>query len=318
MQVIDMINSALAEKRTRFTLELLPPLKGEGAGVIFNALDPLMEFDPAYINVTFHREDVSYVPVAGGQPRRCVVRKRPGTVGISAAIKGRYGVEAVPHLICGGVSRYEIEDALIDMEFLGLENVLALQGDALKDEPGFTPHPEGHNYAAQLVAQIADLNRGRLIDGPAPQGVQKFCVGVAGYPETHLAAASPDDDLARLKQKIDAGADYIVTQMCFDNRRIFDFIARCRAAGITVPIIPGIKPLSTRAQLEALPRIFGVTLPDELVREAGACADNNAIRELGIRWATAQAQELKRAHLPVIHFYTMNRSEGVVRILKEL
>jgi methylenetetrahydrofolate reductase (NADPH) len=319
MHVTDLIDRALAEGATRFAFELLPPLKGDGTRTVFDAIDPLVEFDPAYVNVTYHREDVKYVEKAGGLLERRVVRRRPGTVGISAAIMKRYGVEAVPHLICGGQSRYDIEDALIDMDFLGVHNVLALRGDNMKGERGFTPHPAGHANADALVRQIADMNNGVFVDGEVEQcHHSQFCVGVAGYPEKHSESPNPESDLRYLKAKVDAGAGYIVTQMSFDNRRIFDFIERCRAAGITVPIIPGIKPLSTRAQLSLLPQTFHVDLPQELVAEVEKCRDNRDVRRVGVEWAIGQARELKAAGVPVIHFYTMGKTDNVRDIAREV
>lgn len=317
MQVIDIINNALEEKTTRFAFELLPPLKGDGTKIVFDAIDPLMEFDPAYINVTYHREDVKYVEQPGGLLEKRVVRRRPGTVGISAAIMKRYGVEAVPHLICGGQSRYDIEDALIDMDFLGVNNVLALRGDNLKGERAFVPHPGGHSNAAELVRQISDMNNGIFVDGEVDEcHHSQFCIGVAGYPEKHSESPNPDVDMRYLKAKVDAGASYIVTQMSFDNRRIFDFIARCRAAGIDVPVIPGIKPFSTKAQLSLLPQTFHVDLPEQLVAEVEKCRDNKAVRQVGVEWAIAQARELKKAGLPVIHFYTMGKTDNAYNIAR--
>jgi len=314
MQVIDLISDASKQGRTLFTFELLPPLKGEGLSGIFDTIDPLMEFGPSYINVTFHREDF-----VGEGTQRHKVRRRPGTVGVSAAIRKRYNVEVVPHLICGGLSRYDIEDALIDLDFLGINNVLALRGDSLRGEEHFEPHPDGHAHADGLVRQIAAMNNGIFIDGQVAEcHHSKFCIGVAGYPEKHSQAASLDEDIANLRRKVDAGASYIVTQLCFDNRKIFSFIERCRQAGITVPIIPGIKPLSTRAQLDVLPQIFHVALPDELVAEAKKCTANDAVKQVGIEWAVMQAQELRRAGLPVLHFYTMSRSESMVKIARKL
>ncbi|MDL2320328.1 methylenetetrahydrofolate reductase [Alistipes sp. OttesenSCG-928-B03] len=319
MQVIDIIDKALAEKTTRFAFELLPPLKGDGTRTVFDAIDPLAEFDPAYVNVTFHREDVKYVERGDGLLEKRVVRRRPGTVGISAAIMKRYGVEAVPHLICGGQSRYDIEDALIDMDFLGVHNVLALRGDNMRGERSFAPHPDGHSCAAELVKQIADMNNGVFVDGEVEVcHHSQFCIGVAGYPEKHAESPNPDTDLFHLKAKVDAGAEYIVTQMSFDNRRIFDFIDRCRAAGIEVPVIPGIKPFSTKAQLSLLPQTFHVDLPQELVAEVEKCRDNKAVRQVGVEWAVAQARELKAAGIPVIHFYTMGKTDNVRNIAKQV
>lgn len=317
MQVKDIINKALEDNKTRFTFELLPPLKGDGTTEIFAAIDPLMEFDPACINVTYHREDVKYVEKTGGLLEKRIVRRRPGTVGISAAIMKRYGVVVVPHLICGGMSKYDIEDALIDMDFLGIDNVLALRGDNLKGEHTFKSHPDGHRNAAELVRQIVDMNNGIFIDGEVDIcHHSQFCIGVAGYPEKHAESPNPDADIQALKAKVDAGAHYISTQMSFDNRKIFDFIDRCRAAGITIPIIPGIKPFSTKNQLTLLPQIFHVDLPQDLVAEVAKCKNNRDVRQVGVEWAIAQARELKAAGLPVIHFYTMGKTDNVYNIAK--
>lgn len=320
MNVLDIIHGAQATASTRFAIELLPPLKGDGTPGIYAAIDPLMEAGPAYINVTFHREEVREILLSDGRTERHVARRRPGTVGISAAIRDRYRVETVPHLICGGLSRYDIEDALIDMDFLGLHNVLALRGDKSPVEARFTPHPQGHAHAADLVRQIAAMNRGEFVDGEAEVCHHtQFSIGVAGYPETHLDASDSESDLRYLKEKVEAGAQYIVTQLFFDNRRFFDFLERCRRAGIGVPVIPGIKPLSTLRQLTVLPETFGVTLPEELSSEVKRHADRpEAIREIGIEWAVAQARELKAAGLPVIHFYTMGRTQNIRRIVSEV
>lgn len=315
MKIIEIINRAAAEGRPRFTFELLPPLKGEGTAGVFEAIDTLAPLDPAYINVTFHREDTRYVERPGGLLERQTIRHRPGTVGISAAIAKKYGIETVPHIICGGLSCYDIEDALIDMDFIGIHNVLALRGDARRGESRFEPHPHGHKHADGLVAQIADMNRGKFIDGIGALHTD-FCTGVAGYPEKHAESPNPDADIEALKRKVDAGADYIVTQMSFDNGRILDFVARARAAGITVPIVPGIKPLATKSHLTILPQTFRVDLPSDLVREVERCRDNAAVREVGIEWAAAQAAELKRAGLPVIHFYSMGKTDNIAKIVK--
>ena len=319
MKVIDIINQAETNRAPRFTIELLPPLKGDGTQGVFSAIDTLVEYGPAYINVTFQREDEKLVEREDGLWERRVTRRRPGTVGISAAIMKRYGIETVPHLICGGLSRYDIEDALIDMDFLGIENVLALRGDSRRTERRFSPHPDGHAYAEGLVRQIAAMNRGEFVDGEVEEcHNSKFCIGVAGYPEKHSEAPNLATDIENLRRKIDAGAEYIVTQMCFDNQRIFEFIERCRAAGITVPIVPGLKPFTTKSQLTVLPQTFHVDLPEELVSAVSACKDNRAVKQVGIEWATMQARELKAAGLPVIHFYTMSRTDNVAQIVKSV
>ena len=319
MKVIDIINQAEANRAPRFTIELLPPLKGDGTQGVFSAIDTLVEYGPAYINVTVQREDEKLVEREDGLWERRVTRRRPGTVGISAAIMKRYGIETVPHLICGGLSRYDIEDALIDMDFLGIENVLALRGDSRRTERRFSPHPDGHAYADGLVRQIAAMNRGEFVDGEVEEcHNSKFCIGVAGYPEKHSEAPNLATDIENLRRKVDAGAEYIVTQMCFDNQRIFEFIERCRAAGITVPIVPGLKPFTTKSQLTVLPQTFHVDLPEDLVSAVSACKDNRAVKQVGIEWATMQARELKAAGLPVIHFYTMSRTDNVAQIVKNV
>lgn len=320
MNVTDIIHSALAQGKTRFAFELLPPLKGDGMEGICAAIDPLMEFDPAYINVTFHREGVKRTQRPDGGEEWHVVRRRPGTVGISAAIRKKYGVEVVPHLICGGLSRYDIEDSLIDMDFLGLHNVLALRGDKSQNEKFFMPHPQGHAHAADLVRQIAAMNRGEFVDGEVEVcHHSKFSIGVAGYPETHEDAASPEEDILRLKEKVDAGADYIVTQLFYDNSRFFDFVRRCREAGITVPIIPGIKPLATLRHLTLLPETFGCRIPEALENEVLAHKeDKAAIREIGTEWAIAQSRELKEAGVPVLHYYPMGKAENIIRIARAI
>lgn len=320
MNVVELIHEAQRTGSTRFAFELLPPLKGDGMEGISTAIERLLPFDPAYINVTFHRESVKEEVQTDGSVRSHIVRRRPGTVGISAAIQHKYGVPVVPHLICGGLSRYDIEDALIDLDFLGLHNILALRGDALKGEPCFTPHPDGHAHAIDLVRQVAAMNRGEFVDGEVEECHHSaFTIGVAGYPETHGDAASAESDLRHLKAKVDAGAEYIVTQLFYDNRRFFDFVDRCRAIGITVPIIPGIKPLATVRHLELLPRTFGCHMPEELVREVEAHADNKAaVRQIGTEWAIAQSRELKAAGIPVLHYYPMGKAENIIQIAKAI
>ncbi len=309
---------AEAERRTLFSFELLPPLKGDGTRGVFEAIDPLMEFAPSHIDVTFHREVIEQTTLPNGTVERHGARKRPGTVGISAAIRDRYNVDVVPHIICGGLSRYDIEDALIDMDFLGLNNVLALRGDKSHDEESFTPHPQGHAHAVDLVRQIVDMNEGRFICGEVEEcHHSKFSIGVAGYPEKHGDAATLDEDIMYLKEKVDAGAQYIVTQLFFDNSRYFDFCGRCRKAGIDVPIVAGVKPLAVARHLEILPRIFNTHMPEPLVREVTVHADDKAaVRQIGTEWAAAQCRELKAAGVPVIHIYTMGRTDEIAKICK--
>lgn len=318
MIVADIITKSATEGSCRFSFELLPPLKGDGTQGVFGAIDPLVEFDPAYIDVTFHREVMHTQTLPDGRTERHVARRRPGTVGISAAIRSRYGIETVPHIICGGLSRYDIEDALIDMDFLGLHNVLALRGDKSPDEAVFTPHPQGHAHAIELVRQIMAMNRGEFVDGEVDVcHHSEFSVGVAGYPEKHSDATSLDEDIAHLKEKIDAGARYVVTQLFFDNNKFFDYRERCRKAGIIVPIVAGIKPLAVARHLEILPRIFGTAIPEDLEREVRLHMDDpKVVREIGTEWCIAQCRELKAAGVPVLHFYTMSRTEEIAKIAK--
>lgn len=320
MNITDLIQGAVASRTTRFAFELLPPLKGDGTRSVFGAIDPLMDFNPAYINVTFHREALKEDIRPDGSREWHIMRRRPGTVGISAAIRRKYDVEVVPHLICGGWSKYDIEDSLIDMDFLGLHNVLALRGDKSQNERHFMPHPQGHAHAVDLVRQIAAMNRGEFVDGEVEVcHHSKFSIGVAGYPETHQEAASPESDIAFLKAKVDAGASYVVTQLFYDNARFFDFVQRCRQAGITVPIIPGIKPLSTVRHLTLLPQTFGCHIPWELEREVLAHRDDaKAVRRIGTEWAIAQSRELKQAGVPVLHYYPMGKAENIIEIARTI
>ncbi len=320
MNVTELLHDTLKKGTTRFAFELLPPLKGDGMGGTFAAIDRLAGFDPAYINVTFHREGIKQTQRPDGSSEWHVVRRRPGTVGISAAIRQHYGIETVPHLICGGLSRYDIEDALIDMDFLGLHNVLALRGDKSQNERFFVPHPQGHAHAVDLVRQIAAMNRGEFVDGEVEIcHHSKFSIGVAGYPETHADAPDAESDILRLKEKVDAGAEYIVTQLFYDNARFFDFVRRCRTAGIGVPIIPGIKPIATLRHLTLLPETFGCSIPADLAREIRAHADDSAaIRRIGTEWAIAQSRELKAAGVPVLHYYPMGNAENIIEIAKTL
>ncbi|MFR9619838.1 MAG: methylenetetrahydrofolate reductase [NAD(P)H] [Rikenellaceae bacterium] len=320
MRVTDIIKEAIAERRTRFAFELLPPLKGAGLERIYEAIDPLMEYDPAYINITFHREGIMENTDSEGSTQWHVVRRRPGTVGVSAALTKRYGVPTVPHLICGGLSKYDTEDALIDMDFLGIENVLALQGDRSQNERHFMPHQQGHSHAIGLVKQIAAMNRGEFIDSQTQESHHtNFAIGVAGYPEKHFAAKSLESDIQHLRSKIEAGAEYVITQLFYDNSHYFRYVEECRKAGITVPIIPGLKPLSTYRQLTVLPETFACSMPQTLVREVEAYKDDSeAVRQIGIEWAIAQGRELMEAGVPVLHFYTMSRTTNIQQIAKSL
>ena len=320
MKVIELLNKAIEKGETLFGFELLPPLKGEGRHGVFNAIENVLAYNPAYVNITFHREGLKQTNHGGGTFTYHVVRKRPGTVGIAAAIQRKYGIPAVPHLICGGLSKYDIEDSLIDMDFLEIDNLLALRGDPRHYEKEFIPHAEGHAHAVDLVRQITAMNRGEFIDGEVDEcHHSKFCIGVAGYPEVHAGALSADDDIQRLKEKVDAGAEYVVTQMFFDNDVFFNFVMRCRDAGITVPIIPGLKPLVAERHLYTLPETFSIKIPPELFKEVIACrGDRQKIKEAGLAWCVAQSKDLKEKGVPAIHYYTMSKTENIARIAADV
>jgi methylenetetrahydrofolate reductase (NADPH) len=306
-----------AAGKTLFSIEIIPPMKGQHLGELMSHIEPLMEFKPPFIEVTYHREE--YVEkVVDGFSKRIPIRKRPGTLGICASIMQRFQIEAVPHVICGGFTNEETEDFLIDLHYLGIENVLLLRGDQEKGESHFIPKPGGHAYANELVAQVVAMNQGILLHEETESLPTNFCIGVAGYPEKHIDAVSFDQDLRYLKQKVDAGADYIVTQMFFDNSKYFDFVKKCREMGIKIPIIPGLKPLATERQLEILPEIFHLEIPSEFVSEARKCVNNAAIKQLGIEWAVQQGKELIQAGVPALHFYTMSKSDSVRAIAEKL
>jgi len=306
-----------AAGKTLFSIEIIPPMKGQHLGELMSHIEPLMEFKPPFIEVTYHREE--YVEkVVDGVSKRIPIRKRPGTLGICASIMQRFQIEAVPHVICGGFTKEETEDFLIDLHYLGIENALLLRGDQEKGEAQFVPKPGGHAYANELVEQVAAMNQGILLHEETESLPTNFCIGVAGYPEKHIDAVSFDQDLKYLKQKVDAGADYIVTQMFFDNAKYFDFVNKCREIGIHVPIIPGLKPLATERQLDILPEIFHLEIPSEFVNEARKCANNAAIKQLGIEWAVQQGKELIQAGVPALHFYTMSKSDSVRAIAEKL
>ena len=306
-----------AAGKTLFSIEIIPPMKGQHLGELMSHIEPLMEFKPPFIEVTYHREE--YVEkVIEGVSKRIPIRKRPGTLGICASIMQRFQIEAVPHVICGGFTKEETEDFLIDLHYLGIENALLLRGDQEKGEAQFVPKPGGHAYANELVEQVAAMNQGILLHEETESLPTNFCIGVAGYPEKHIDAVSFDQDLKYLKQKVEAGADYIVTQMFFDNAKYFDFVKKCREIGIHVPIIPGLKPLATERQLDILPEIFHLEIPSEFVNEARKCANNAAIKQLGIEWAVQQGKELIQAGVPALHFYTMSKSDSVRAIAEKL
>lgn len=305
--------------KTLFTIEVLPPLKGENIRSLFDHMDPLMEFKPSFVDVTYHREEYVYKKRENGLLEKQSTRKRPGTVALCAAIQNHYKVDTVPHIICGGFSKDETENALIDLHFLGIENILVLQGDGIKNEGRFVPEPDGHKYASELLQQVVDINNGIYLDEELLNHTPtNFCIGVAGYPEKHFAAPNLKSDLKFLKLKVDLGAEYIVTQMFFDNQKYFDFVDQCRAIGINVPIIPGIKPITTKSQVSILPTIFHIDLPEYLADEVEKCKDNAAVRQVGVEWAIKQSKELIDAKVPTLHFYSMGKSDPIYKIAKEL
>ncbi|TNE81082.1 MAG: methylenetetrahydrofolate reductase [NAD(P)H] [Bacteroidetes bacterium] len=316
MKIIDHINSA---EGTLFSFEILPPLKGNDIETLYQGIDPLMDFKPKFIDVTYHREEYVLRERPDGGFDKVATRKRPGTVGICAALMNKYQVDAVPHLICGGFSKEETENALIDLAFLGIDNVLALRGDNLKGDSMFVPEENGNTNALELVNQVKDMNQGIYLDDELKNAnPTNFCIGVAGYPEKHQDAPNLKSDLTFLKKKIDAGAEFIVTQMFFDNSKYFEFVDHCRANGINVPIIPGLKPLATKKQLFILPKIFHIDLPEDLVDEVEKAKNAEQVKEAGIQWCIAQSKELKKAGVPVLHFYTMGKSEATYRVASEV
>ncbi|WP_028787801.1 methylenetetrahydrofolate reductase [NAD(P)H] [Terrimonas ferruginea] len=316
MKVIDHIKNA---KDTLVSFEVLPPLKGKGIEALYNHLDPLMEFKPAFINVTYHRSEHVFKKNADGSFQKVVVRKRPGTESICAAIMNKYDVDTVPHLICGGFDINETEDALINLHYLGIDNVLVLRGDAAKNETSFEPEPRGHRYASELLQQVVDLNAGIYLEDDLKNTHKtNFCIGVAGYPEKHFEAPNMDTDMDYLKRKIDMGADYIITQMFFDNEKYYSFVKACRDAGITVPIIPGLKPIYTRKQLTVLPKTFHIDLPADLANEIAKCKSDEDVEKVGEEWLLAQSRDLKKNGVPVLHYYTLGRPHMVANVVREL
>ena len=317
MKVTEHIQNA--NGKPLFSFEILPPLKGQNIQSIFDSIDPLMEFNPPFIDVTYHREEYEFKELENGLLQKKIVKKRPGTVGICAGIRNKYNVDAIPHILCGGFTKEDTENLLIDLDFLGIDNVVALRGDAVKSEIYFKPEKEGHAFASELVSQIHNLNNGIYLDADLQNSSKtNFCIGVAGYPEKHMEAPSLDSDIHFLKQKIKNGADYIITQMFFDNQKYFDFINKCRAAGITVPIIPGLKPIATKKQLNLIPHRFSIELPDALIMEVVKAKDNEAVKQIGIEWCTQQSKELVAAGIPVLHYYSMGKAENVKAIAKDI
>jgi methylenetetrahydrofolate reductase (NADPH) len=316
MKVTEHIRNA---KGTLVSFEILPPLKGRSINSIYDHLDPLMEFNPSWINVTYHRSETAFKKRADGSFEKVEVRKRPGTVGICAAIMNHYKVDAVPHIICGGFSKRETEDALIDLNFLDIDNVLVIRGDAEKNATFFEAEPDGHKYASELLQQVVNLNNGIYIDEDIRDGGKtSFCIGVAGYPEKHFEAPNLQIDLQRLKEKVCCGADYIMTQMFFDNQKYFDFVKLCRDHEINVPIIPGLKPITSRKQLTVLPRTFHVDIPTDLSEEIMRCKTDEECEKVGTEWLIQQSKELKAFGVPVLHYYTLGKPRVIKNVVKEL
>lgn len=316
MKVIDHIKEA---KGTLVSFEVLPPLKGKGIEALYKHLDPLMEFKPAYINVTYHRSEHVFKKRIDGSFEKVIVRKRPGTESICAAIMNKYDVDTVPHLICGGFSVNDTEDALLNLQYLGIDNVLVLRGDAAKNETTFEPEPGGHKYASELLQQVMNLNAGIYLEQDLKAtNKTTFCIGVAGYPEKHFEAPNMQTDLRYLKAKVDAGADYIVTQMFFDNAKYYEFVNACRNVGIIVPIIPGLKPIYSKKQLTMLPKTFHIDLPTDLANEILKCKTDEDVEKVGEEWLLEQSRDLKKNGVPVLHYYTLGRPMMVVNVVKEL
>ena len=316
MKVTDHINQS---NKTLISFEILPPLKGKGIQSLYGHLEPLMEFKPSFINVTYHRSEHSFKKRADGSFEKVIIRKRPGTESICASIMNKYNVDTVPHLICGGFGINETEDALINLNYLGIDNVLVLRGDAAKNESSFEQEPGGHQYAIDLLKQVSNLNAGIYLEEDLKNTSKtKFCIGVAGYPEKHFEAPNMESDLKHLKAKVDAGADYIVTQMFFDNAKYFSFVNACREIGITVPIIPGLKPIYSKKQLTILPKTFHIDLPTPLSEAIISCKTDLEVEKIGEEWLLNQSRELKKAGVPVLHFYTLGRPFLIANVVKEL
>ncbi len=317
MKVIDHINNS--KGKTLFSVEILPPLKGKSIQSIYDILDPIMQYKPSFVDVTYHREEYVYKKRENGLLEKFSIRKRPGTVSICAAIMNHFNVDPVPHMICGGFSREETENALIELNYLGIDNLLLIRGDAIKSESAFESHKNGHRYAIDLVKQVTNMNKGVYLDEELQEvAASNFCIGVSGYPEKHFEAPNLKSDLKFLKSKIEAGGEYIVTQMFFDNKKYFEFVEKCREADIMVPIIPGLKPVTTIKQCTTLPKIFHVDIPEELADVVEKCKTDKDVREVGIEWCIEQSKELKKAGVPCLHYYTMGNAEMTCRIAEKV
>jgi methylenetetrahydrofolate reductase (NADPH) len=315
MKVTDHIKNA--NGKTLFSFEIIPPQKGKSIQELYDNIDPLMEFNPPFIDVTTSREEYIYIDKGNGLLDKKLTRMRPGTLGICAAIQHKYSVDTIPHILCGGFTKEETEYLLVDCHYLGIDNVMALRGDSMKDEQYFVPAKGGNEFASSLVKQIKELNNGKYLhDVLDVHNKSDFCIGVAGYPEKHLESPSLLSDLKRLKEKQDAGADYVVTQMFFDNQKYFEFVKKAQEMGITIPIIPGIKPIAVKKHLQILPQIFRIDLPEDLINAVEKAKSPAEIRQVGIEWAIEQSKELKDAGIPVLHYYSMGKSENIRQIAK--
>ena len=317
MKVTDHINKA--NGKTLFSFEIIPPKKGNNIQDLYNNIDPLMEFNPPFIDVTTSREEHLYIDKGNGLLDRRITRMRPGTVGICAAIKHKYDVDTVPHVLCGGFTKEETEYLLVDCHYLGIENVMALRGDAMSHQKYFEATKGGHQYATELVGQIQNLNEGKYLhDVIEANHKTNFCIGVAGYPEKHIESPSLQTDLKRLKEKVDAGADYVVTQMFFNNQKYFEFVNAAREMNIMIPIIPGIKPIAVKRHLQLLPQVFKLDLPETLIKSIDDCKTNKQVRQVGVEWCIEQSKELLEAGVPLLHYYSMGKSDNVKAIAKAL
>ena len=313
MKITDHIKKS--NNKTLFSFEVIPPKKGNSIQELYDNIDPLMEFNPPFIDVTTSREEHVYVDNGNGLLDRKITRSRPGTLGICAAIKHKYNVDTVPHVLCGGFTKEETEYLLVDCDYLGIQNVMALRGDSMSHQKFFEPSKGGHNFATDLVCQINNLNSGKYLHGIIETNHKSnFCIGVAGYPEKHFESPSLKTDLKHLKEKVDAGADYIVTQMFFDNQKYFQFVEAAKNEGINVPIIPGLKPIAVERHLQLLPKFFSIDLPQPLISAVESCKTNKDVRQVGIEWAIQQSKELLDAGVPVLHYYSMGKSDNIKKI----
>ena len=316
MRVVDQIKNA---KNTLFSIEIVPPLKGHDINKIYKIVDPLIKYNPSFINVTYHKDEILYKKLSNGLIEKRTVRKRPGTVALSSALKNKYNIDVVSHITCGGFTKNETENALIDLSFLGINNLFVIRGDAGPNEKSFTPEEGGHAYAIDLIKQIMDMNNGKYLDEELQDSTHtNFSIGVAGYPDKHAEAPNFETDLEYLKQKVDAGADYIITQMFFDNEKYYKFVDLCRQKDINVPIIPGLKPIDLLNQINVLPRIFNVEIPEALVKEIKKCKSNKEVKQIGVEWTINESKDLIKHNVPVLHYYTLGTGDSIQHIAKAI